>query len=67
MKTGSDPLLKADSEYPDWLWTVRLERAAPPIEDYDPDTKQYWQRLRRIQTLRDKQMMKIKRKFKIFS
>lgn len=37
--------IKEDSEYPDWLW--QLNTGAPPrIEDLDPNTKQYWLRVR---------------------
>ena len=30
----SDPvLIKPDSEYPDWLWTINVERPLPPLEE----------------------------------
>lgn len=41
-KGGADPVLKEDSEYPEWLWEL-LE----PVKSYkelDPGTKQYWRR-----------------------
>ena len=41
--TGSDPILiKDDSEYPNWLWTLNVKRPLPPLEEQDPNTKQYW-------------------------
>ncbi|EFJ10560.1 hypothetical protein SELMODRAFT_128071 [Selaginella moellendorffii] len=30
-KEGSDPPIHADSEYPDWLWT--LDKPLPPLSD----------------------------------
>ena len=30
----SDPvLIKPDSEYPDWLWTINIQRPLPPLEE----------------------------------
>ncbi|GFR08433.1 39S ribosomal protein L54, mitochondrial [Trichonephila clavata] len=43
-KEGEDVKLKEDSEYPDWLWTLRLG-PPPPLEEMDPNTKEYWERL----------------------
>ncbi|CAG9792273.1 unnamed protein product [Diatraea saccharalis] len=43
--TGEDIKLKEDSEYPEWLWS--LNTGAPPrIQDLDPNSKQYWIRVR---------------------
>ncbi|XP_064088668.1 large ribosomal subunit protein mL54-like [Macrobrachium nipponense] len=50
---GSNPIkenpedikLKDDSEYPEWLWSLRIGKA-PTLEEMDPETKQYWRRLR---------------------
>ncbi|XP_052749457.1 39S ribosomal protein L54, mitochondrial [Galleria mellonella] len=42
--TGEDIKLKDDSEYPEWLWTLRLKPV--PIEELDPSTKEYWLRVR---------------------
>eukprot|EP00039_Didymoeca_costata_P018863 m.335293 g.335293 ORF g.335293 m.335293 type:complete len:89 (+) comp17563_c0_seq1:48-314(+) len=39
-KDGQDPVIKADSEYPDWLWKVPLKPAQ--LEDVAPGSKQYW-------------------------
>merc|ERR1712098_714123 len=41
-------MIKEDSEYPDWLWTLNVERPLPPLEERDPETKEYW-----MQVLRD--------------
>lgn len=43
--TGEDVKIKEDSEYPEWLWSLNTGRA-PPIESLDPNTKQYWVRVR---------------------
>lgn len=42
---GEDVKIKPDSEYPNWLWTIRTG-PPPPLEELDPNTKQYWRRLR---------------------
>lgn len=42
---GEDVMIKPDSEYPSWLWTIRTG-PFPPLEELDPNTKQYWRRLR---------------------
>lgn len=44
---GEDVKIKADSEYPSWLWTLRTG-PPPPLEEMDPNTKQYWKRLRKL-------------------
>jgi large subunit ribosomal protein L54 len=44
MKTGSDPEIKPDSEYPEWLWNLRIKRGA---NEHEPDTYKYWRLLRR--------------------
>lgn len=42
---GEDVELKPDSEYPNWLWNIRTG-PPPPLEELDPNTKQYWRRVR---------------------
>ncbi|EDW09552.1 39S ribosomal protein L54, mitochondrial [Drosophila mojavensis] len=60
MKTGEDIKLKPDSEYPDWLWTLNTERIIP-LEELDPNTKQYWRRLRKMALRRNNQLSKLKK------
>ncbi|KAM7344041.1 mitochondrial ribosomal protein L54 [Cochliomyia hominivorax] len=60
MKTGEDVKLKPDSEYPDWLWTLNVDRIIP-LEEMDPNTKQYWRRLRRTALRRNNQLAKLKK------
>ncbi|CAH2057956.1 unnamed protein product, partial [Iphiclides podalirius] len=45
VETDPEKLLKDDSEYPDWLWTLNTS-GPPKIEDLDPSTKEYWLRVR---------------------
>jgi large subunit ribosomal protein L54 len=40
-KTGDDPVIKPESEYPDWLW--ELDKPQEP----DESSKQYWRKLRK--------------------
>ncbi|XP_030558471.1 39S ribosomal protein L54, mitochondrial [Drosophila novamexicana] len=60
MKTGEDIKLKPDAEYPDWLWTLNTERIVP-LEELDPNTKQYWRRLRKMALRRNNQLSKLKK------
>lgn len=54
-KEGSDPELKPDSEYPEWLWDVHT---GPPktYKDYDPNTREYWYALERAQEAHQEQI-----------
>ncbi|XP_077988973.1 large ribosomal subunit protein mL54-like [Glandiceps talaboti] len=58
-KEGPDPELKADTEYPDWLWTLNT---GPPesYKELSPDTRHYWSRLRKLQIWRKNALKKIK-------
>ncbi|XP_018312229.1 39S ribosomal protein L54, mitochondrial isoform X2 [Mycetomoellerius zeteki] len=58
---GKDVELKPDSEYPSWLWNIRTG-PPPPLEELDPNTKQYWKRLRLL-GLRKNNQKSITRKF----
>ena len=55
-KTGEDPVIRPESEYPDWLWSLEPQRQL----NVSPDSKQYWRRIRKkeahrkIATLREK-------------
>ncbi len=41
-KSGEDPPIKADSEYPDWLW--ELLEPKKTSSELSPDTREYWRR-----------------------
>uniref|UniRef100_U5ERY2 Large ribosomal subunit protein mL54 n=1 Tax=Corethrella appendiculata TaxID=1370023 RepID=U5ERY2_9DIPT len=59
-KTGEDIKLKSDSEYPDWLWDIHVGKPLT-LEDLDPNTKQYWRKLRKTALRRNNQMLKLKK------
>ncbi|XP_045156421.2 39S ribosomal protein L54, mitochondrial-like [Mercenaria mercenaria] len=50
-KEGEDPVLGPDEEYPEWLWELRLEKTAIPLEELSEDDPRYWRRLKKL-TLR---------------
>ncbi|XP_015794365.1 uncharacterized protein LOC107370921 [Tetranychus urticae] len=39
---GEDIKLKDDSEYPDWIWKMKIH-SFPKFDDYDPKSKEYWE------------------------
>ena len=51
--------LRPDSEYPDWLWTLDVRRPLPPLEDQDPNTKEYWLQVQRDMKRQRNRLMKI--------
>uniref|UniRef100_A0A336KGG8 Large ribosomal subunit protein mL54 n=1 Tax=Culicoides sonorensis TaxID=179676 RepID=A0A336KGG8_CULSO len=56
---GEDIKLKPDSEYPDWLWN--LHTGPPkPISELDPNTKEYWRRVRRAGLRQNNTLAKLK-------
>lgn len=59
-KTGEEIPLKPDSEYPNWLWNLRL---GPPIplEELDPNSKQYWRRIRKMAMRRNNKLAQLKK------
>nr|SVE76168.1 EOG090X0KWJ [Daphnia hispanica] len=60
MKQGEDIHLKPDSEYPEWLWTLRLTKP-PPLEEMDQNSIQYWRRLRKLNNQRQSRLMRLKK------
>lgn len=59
-KTGEDIKLKPDSEYPNWLWEIRLGPPLP-LEALNPDSKEYWRRIRKLAIKRNLQLAKLKK------
>jgi len=59
---GQDVKLKPDSEYPEWLWTMRTGRA-PTLDEMDPTTKEYWLKVRTLALRRNNRLRRL-RKFK---
>nr|CAG4638875.1 EOG090X0KWJ [Cyclestheria hislopi] len=59
-KQGQDLQLKEDSEYPDWLWKLRLGKP-PSLEEMDPETLDYWRRLRKLSLRRQTQLMGLRK------
>ena len=60
---GEDPKLKPDSEYPDWLWTLKTERGVVPLEELEYDSEKYWRRLKELHTERKKKLRRIRRDY----
>ncbi|XP_074651260.1 large ribosomal subunit protein mL54-like [Tubulanus polymorphus] len=60
-KDGQDPELKPDSEYPDWLWELRLDPKPILVEELDQDSWDYWVRLRLEQIRRNGRLSKVNR------
>ncbi|XP_017072680.2 39S ribosomal protein L54, mitochondrial isoform X1 [Drosophila eugracilis] len=60
LKTGEDVKIKPDTEYPEWLWSLNTERIIP-LDELDPNTKQYWRRLRKLALRRNNQLSKLKK------
>lgn len=59
-KTGEDVRIKPDSEYPEWLWNVRTG-PPPPLEELDPNTKEYWRRIRKMAIRRNNKLLQLKK------
>lgn len=47
-KEGEDPSILPDSEYPEWLFNIRLERNPPDLSELNKEDSYYWYRLRLI-------------------
>lgn len=59
-KEGEDVKIKPDSEYPSWLWTIRTG-PPPTLEELDPNTKQYWRKLRKLGLWRNNKLQSTKK------
>ncbi|XP_001373847.1 39S ribosomal protein L54, mitochondrial [Monodelphis domestica] len=59
-KQGPEVPLKADSEYPDWLFEMNL---GPPktLEELDPESHEYWRLLRKQNIWRNNRLHKNKK------
>ena len=51
--------IRPDSEYPDWLWALDVKRPLPPLEEQDPNTKEYWLQVQRDMKRQRNRLMKI--------
>ncbi|CAG9820331.1 unnamed protein product [Phaedon cochleariae] len=58
-KTGEEVALKPNEEYPDWLWDIRLG-SPPPLEELDPNSKEYWRRIRKMAMRRNNKISQLK-------
>ncbi|XP_019873616.1 39S ribosomal protein L54, mitochondrial [Aethina tumida] len=58
-KTGEDIQLKPDSEYPEWLWNIRTGDPKP-LEELDPNSKEYWRRIRKMAMRRNNKLAQLK-------
>lgn len=63
---GSDPELRPHAEYPEWLWTLRLERKVVPLEEIEFDTWEYWRRMHKENKQRNRLILKNKYKYHKF-
>merc|ERR1712198_103084 len=55
-----DIKLGEDSEYPDWLWTLRTGKS-PPLEEMDPESKPYWIRVRKLKMWENNRLASLKK------
>ncbi|XP_017771669.1 PREDICTED: 39S ribosomal protein L54, mitochondrial [Nicrophorus vespilloides] len=58
-KTGEDVKIRPMEEYPDWLWNLRTG-PAPPLEELDPESKQYWRKLKKLAMKRNNKLSQLK-------
>eukprot|EP00794_Sanderia_malayensis_P009516 gene9516-10504_t len=56
LKDGQDPILKPDSDYPDWLW--KLQTKPLPLEEISKDDRLYWRRLSKMKIRRQNSLRK---------
>ncbi|XP_066156762.1 large ribosomal subunit protein mL54 isoform X2 [Euwallacea fornicatus] len=58
--TGEDIKLAPNSEYPEWLWSIRTG-PTPPLEDLDPNSMEYWRKVRKMAIKQNMQLLKLKK------
>ncbi|CAF0793865.1 unnamed protein product [Brachionus calyciflorus] len=56
-KDGVEVPIKPDSEYPEWLWSLNVDKG-PSLEEMQKDTLQYWARKRRLALRHKNKLMK---------
>ncbi len=59
-----DPKLGPDSDYPDWLFTMNVERPLPTSDQMEPGTLEYYIQLREEHNQRWKRLHTKRRKNK---
>lgn len=57
-KEGEDPPIKPDSEYPEWLFSLHIDRKPIELSELSKDDMYYWRRLRRINMRRQNKEIK---------
>jgi len=50
--------VKDDTEYPEWIWDLKLDKL-PQYTYYDPKTKEYWECLKREGQIRFHRMLQV--------
>ncbi|KAF0752274.1 39S ribosomal protein L54, mitochondrial, partial [Aphis craccivora] len=60
LKEGQDIEIKPNTEYPDWLWNLNIDGPVP-LQQLDPNSKQYWLRVRKLAMRRNNLLNKLKR------
>ncbi len=59
LKTGSDPPLRPDAEYPDWLWGLIDGANTPPKpSQLSQDSKEYWRRYNKVKAHKNNELQK---------
>ena len=58
---SADIVLKPDSEYPDWLWTMNVERPLPMAKDMPKGTLEYYEKLHEEEKARRRRLSQGKR------
>lgn len=58
-QAGGEVRLKADSEYPDWLWRMQLEQPLS-LDSADTNSIVHWARVIRAENKRRRQIIKLR-------